>query len=203
MPSRVLQLSDAHGHLSAVRKCVPSSFQLREVVQSPWSVIGLTARSVGAGPPFRSSGVEWSQFERLVGEAFRRQGYDVAETDTGGGDGSVDLVVEKDNSRFLVQCKQWRTQRVGVTTIRELNGVRNCRPQSSGRIRVTCGDFTHEAQRFAQECGIELVNGDALASLIRAVGHQRNENVALPTKAELRPASLEVPPLDDQCPKCG
>ena len=48
----------------------------------------------------------WREFEMLVGEAFRLQGYQVVETGGGGADGGVDLVLRKDRETFLVQCKQ-------------------------------------------------------------------------------------------------
>src|SRR5271168_4658574 len=62
--------------------------------------------------------LSWQDFERLVGEGFRRRGFEVVE---GGGavpDGGIDLVLTRGNERFLVQCKQWRAQRVGVSVVR-------------------------------------------------------------------------------------
>lgn len=52
--------------------------------------------------------MSWQEFELLVGEAFRLQGYEVAEIGGGGPDGGVDLVLRKDREKFLVQCKQWK-----------------------------------------------------------------------------------------------
>ncbi|WAT14980.1 restriction endonuclease [Xanthomonas fragariae] len=37
----------------------------------------------------------WRQFEQLVGEAFRRQGYSVEHTGLGGADGGIDLILRK------------------------------------------------------------------------------------------------------------
>ena len=65
------------------------------------------------------NGMTWQEFEMLVGEAFRRRGYTVAETGGGGADGGVDLVLKRSGEKFLVQCKQWKAFKVGVTTIRE------------------------------------------------------------------------------------
>jgi restriction system protein len=39
--------------------------------------------------------ISWQEFEELVGEAFRRNGYTVTETGGGGADGGVDLVLKK------------------------------------------------------------------------------------------------------------
>ena len=55
-------------------------------------------------------GLTWQAFELLVGEAYRRQGYEVEETGGSGPDGSVDLVLRRRGEVALVQCKQWRTR---------------------------------------------------------------------------------------------
>ena len=89
-------------------------------------------------------GMSWQQFERLVGEAFRLQGYRVMETGGGGADGGVDLVLSKDGEKHLVQCKQWRAFKVGVDVVRELYGVMAARGAAGGFV-VTSGRFTDEA----------------------------------------------------------
>jgi restriction system protein len=53
-------------------------------------------------------GMSWREFEILVGEAFRLQGYGVTEIGGGGADGGVDLVLKKGSEKFLVHCKQWK-----------------------------------------------------------------------------------------------
>lgn len=85
--------------------------------------------------------MSWQGFEMLVGEAFRRNGYTVAETGGGGADGGVDLVLRKGAEKFLVQCKQWRAYKVGVSTIRELYGVMAATGAAGGFV-VTSGVFT-------------------------------------------------------------
>ena len=59
-------------------------------------------------------GMSWQEFELLVGEAFRLQGYEVSELGGQGPDGGVDLVLRKGREKFLVQCKQWKAFKVGV-----------------------------------------------------------------------------------------
>jgi restriction system protein len=41
----------------------------------------------------------------------------MTDNEAAGPDGGVDLQLKKDGNRFLVQCKQWRTQKVGVNDI--------------------------------------------------------------------------------------
>ena len=110
--------------------------------------------------------MSWQQFELLVGEGFRQQGYSVAETGAGGADGGVDLVLSKGGERFLVQCKQWKAFKVGVTVVRELYGVMAARGAAGGFV-VTSGRFTEEATRFADGRNIRLIDGPALLRLIR------------------------------------
>lgn len=61
--------------------------------------------------------LSWREFEQLVGEAYRRQGYSVVETGGGGADGGVDVRLSRGGETVLVQCKRWRTQRVGVDKV--------------------------------------------------------------------------------------
>jgi len=112
--------------------------------------------------------MSWQQFEVLVGEAFRRRGYSVAETGGGGADGGIDLALKKQGETFLVQCKQWKATKVGVTTVRELYGVMAAKGATGGFV-VTSGVFTDEARAFAVGRNIELIDGKALHALIRGV----------------------------------
>ena len=78
--------------------------------------------------------IDWRDFEHLVGEAFRRQGYGVAETGLGGPDGGVDLILRKDGRRTLVQCKQWRRRQVPVNVVARSSTQdqwKDCAPMSA------------------------------------------------------------------------
>jgi restriction system protein len=85
-------------------------------------------------------GMSWQDFELLVGEAFRLQGYEVTELGGEGPDGGVDLVLRKDREKFLVQCKQWKAFKVGVQVVRELYGVMAAQGAAGGFV-VTSGTF--------------------------------------------------------------
>jgi len=136
--------------------------------------------------------MSWKQFEALVGEAFRRKGYSVTETGGGGADGGIDLVLKKEGETFLVQCKQWKAYKVGVSTVRELYGVMAAEGATGGFV-VTSGVFTDEARAFATGRNIELLDGKALHALIRGVGAPSKAASAAPTiKPEDAPA----------CPVC-
>ena len=76
-------------------------------------------------------------FEDLLGEAYRRQGYQVTETIGGGADGGVDLVLRRDGKVTIVQCKRWRGKPVPVQTVRELYGVMVDRRADSAKLVAT------------------------------------------------------------------
>ncbi|MBB4223944.1 hypothetical protein GGD71_004735 [Variovorax guangxiensis] len=84
------------------------------------NLVSNTAQAKGA---YALNGMSWQEFEMLVGEAFRMQGFSVSETGGGGADGGADLVLSKGTEKFIVQCKQWKAYKVGVDVVRELYGV--------------------------------------------------------------------------------
>ena len=114
-------------------------------------------------------GMSWREFEMLVGEGFRLQGYQVVETGAGGADGGVDLVLTKPGTngaeKFLVQCKQWRAFKVGVDVVRELYGVMAAKGATGGFV-VTSGRFTDDAISFASGRNLTLLDGPKLHGLL-------------------------------------
>lgn len=138
-------------------------------------------------------GLTWQQFERLVGEAFRRQGFAVEETGGSSPDGGIDLVLRKDGERFLVQCKQWRALKVGVTTVRELYGVMAADGAVGGFV-VTSGRFTDEARRFAEGRNVRLVDGAEVERWV-AVSRTNPAEPVVDTHVASAPAS-------PRCPSC-
>ncbi len=118
--------------------------------------------------------LSWKSFEELVGEAYRRQGYQVLENTSGGADGGVDLRLIKDGKTTLVQCKQWRSQSGGVKTVREMYGLMVA--ESANEVIIACtGSYTIEAQRFAENKPITLITGDQLQTLVSSVQTASNE----------------------------
>jgi restriction system protein len=115
--------------------------------------------------------LSWRQFEELVGEAYRKQGYSVTETGGGGADGGVDLIIRKNGEKLLVQCKQWKLQKIGVKVVRELYGVVTAEGASGG-IVICSGTFTRDAHDFAKGKPIELVEGTALARMIEEINEK-------------------------------
>ena len=131
--------------------------------------------------------LSWKDFEFLVSESYRRKGYKVRENLSAGADGGVDLVLTKDNEVTLVQCKQWKTKAIPVTTIRELYGVMMAKNAQKGVV-VCSGAFTKDAMDFAEGKPIELIDGLRLRGLIGSI--QKTDNISISNDKPL-------------CPKCN
>ncbi|WP_430388869.1 restriction endonuclease [Dyella sp. 20L07] len=117
--------------------------------------------------------MDWQNFELLVGEAFRRQGYSVVENGLGGADGGVDLFLHKNGQTTLVQCKQWRTYKITVNIVREMFGLLTHHGAAAVKI-VALGDYTPDARRFVVGKPIELIDGQTLLASVRKVQISRS-----------------------------
>lgn len=109
----------------------------------------------------------WRDFELLVGQLFKKQGYRIAEG-AGSQDGGIDITLtDSEGKILLVQCKHWKSSKVGVAVVRELAGVVQLNQAHSG-IVVCSGRYTREARAEAEQLGISLVTGDELLAHIAA-----------------------------------
>lgn len=113
------------------------------------------------------SALGWEDFERLVAVSFERAGYRVVRRGGAGPDGGVDLEVYRGRDKYLVQCKHWKTYRVGVSVVRELYGVMAAEGAVGGMV-VTSGRFTEDAAAFAKGRAIKLVDARGLGQLVKA-----------------------------------
>lgn len=145
----------------------------------------------------------WRQFEQLVGEAFRRQGYVVEEMGLGGPDGGIDLVLRNASQRVLVQCKQWRRRQVGVSVVREMAGL--LAHHRADAVKIVCvGTFTRDAEAFARGKSIELIDGVRLLAMIQAAKEGQGSAQAPSSRVEpVVPATLKVSESASACPRCG
>lgn len=162
--------------------------------------------------------LSWREFEMLVGEFYRQQGYDVVET-APGADGGIDIDgTAPGGQRVVIQCKHWRKSSIGVKVVRETLGVLH--KIGTGRAIVICtGSFTREAQNFADGAPIELIAGDQLIHMLgslevgshRGAADARESDGAKPVSEPAEPASHKPSPPEAfmppkaarMCPKCG
>lgn len=145
--------------------------------------------------------IDWKDFESLVAEAYRRQGYHVIESPGRGPDGGIDLTLRHDGATHLVQCKQRTKANVGVKVVRELYGLLTAHEAASA-ILITTSDYTPDAREFAEGKPISLVTGPDLLQLIRSVQPKpaapSTESPAPTPEPTTRPTA--TPPT---CPRCG
>ena len=155
--------------------------------------------------PDALDGMSWQDFELLVGEAFRLQGYEVTELGGEGPDGGVDLVLSKGREKFLVQCKQWKAFKVGVAIVRELYGVMAAKGAAGGFV-VTSGSFTEEAIAFASGRNVTLVDGPKLFGLIQQAKAARGSQGRAEVSVQQRPVTpfaLAAAASAMACPTCS
>ncbi len=112
--------------------------------------------------------LSWREFEELVAEAFRREGYRVEENRKASSDGGVDIRLRRNGKLVLVQCKNWNRNRVGVGVVREMCGVM-MDEGAAGVVIVCSGGFTRDAWGFAKGKPVRLVGGRALMEMIGRV----------------------------------
>ncbi len=124
----------------------------------------------------------WREFEDLVAAVYQANGYDVEARGGDMPDGGIDLIVRKDDKRWIVQCKHYRDQWVGVRPIRELLGIVTVE-KATGGVFVASGVFDEQAKAFAKETDqLELVGGEQLLDLINQSAAKR---------------------IQTKCPDCG
>lgn len=123
---------------------------------------GADLPAVPGGAAISLDGMEMREFEALVGEAFKLQGYQIIDA---GRDRSSGLVLRRQRQTFIVLSKHWRVAKVGVDAVQALHRAMTAQGAEGG-FALTIGRFGREATIFAANCNIRLIEGSALVSLI-------------------------------------
>jgi restriction system protein len=132
----------------------------------------------------------WRDFESLAAGYFESKNYKILENTVSGSDGGVDIWLTKNGKRYIAQCKHFKKNKVGISTVRELLGTITYENVQGGFI-VTSSILTTPAFEFARNNNIGVVNGNDLLS-----------NNSLPDIPDEKPKrySQDSPP---QCHECG
>lgn len=136
--------------------------------------------------------LDWQEFEALLAEAFRRQGFTVDHCGAAGPDGGIDLRLGKAGALTLVQCKHWRDRQVGVRVARELLGVITSEGAQDGII-VTSGSFTPDAVEFASKNPIRLIDGRELVKMVGQAQRSGRISEASPSSPAPAPMTARMP----------
>jgi restriction system protein len=124
--------------------------------------------SAGVDPGERLStlrAMPWEEFSTLLNEAYRRQGYSVAPAEGPG----YDFKLTKGGRTFLLQCRRWKVNQVGVAPIRELADA-VARTEAYKGICISAGEFSEPARKLTSTEPVSLVSGSELVQLIGRIG---------------------------------
>lgn len=155
--------------------------------------------------------LSWREFEQMVSEAFRTEGFRVSEGAGRSPDGGIDLDLRSPaGKRVLVQCKHWKKAKIGVSIVREMLGVLT-REKADKVIIVVTGSFTKEAVRWAQGQPIELIDGPALLQRFSSMNpgpppsESKPQSLARNEAFSPSPSSAPASPpaANNECPRCG
>jgi restriction system protein len=139
--------------------------------------------------------LRWRDFDVLLNEHFRRQGYLALERSGGAPDGSSDLLLQRGTSLYLAMCGPWRAEQVDATVVRGLHDALVARRMAGGFV-VTSGVFTDDASRFAEGKALHLIDGRTLLMSLRG------QMSLTPPQVRETVAFAGTKPLP-VCPKCG
>ena len=150
------------------------------------------------------------EFERVVAEYYRRQGYTVEHCGTGNGrsrfDGGIDLKMYRDGEYTIVQCKRENALQVTHNVGHELLGVLMTE-RADHAIVVNAGEFTKAAwTSAAKNPQLELIDGDRLREMLpeyavpvprpviaAAVGNEKEDSSGVPGWPLSGPVAKPVP----------
>jgi hypothetical protein len=97
-----------------------------------------------------------SEFEHLIAALYESQGFD-ATVIGGTGDGGIDIEARRGEMRLAIQCKHWKTKKVGPREVRELRGA--ILDTSVTPVLVTSGLCSDATRNAARERGVDLLVG--------------------------------------------
>jgi len=105
------------------------------------------------------------EFENYIGNLFIKLGY---KTQVIGGsyDEGIDVIAKKNGIKHYIQCKKYSNS-VGVKEVREFYGALSDKLSNDKAFFITTNFFTEEAERFAADKPIELIDGYKLIKYIR------------------------------------
>jgi restriction system protein len=140
--------------------------------------------------------IEWRRFEAVC-EGFFAQGGFKTKSQSHGADGGVDIWMYSDHAEgpvSIAQCKSRSKAEVTVDHVRAFYGVMASHKLQRGTF-VTNSTYTAPAQKFANENGIHILDGDKLLTIILTrTPEQQKELLNIAYEGE-----YSIP----TCPSCG
>ena len=107
--------------------------------------------------------LSWEGYFALVGDIFRREGYEVFGGEGPDGD-VIDMEVVRGAERLLVNCQLRGLDPIGVEPLGEMHLV--AQRNEAGVAIVSDGDFSPAAWEFADEQSIVIIDREILTGLV-------------------------------------
>ncbi len=126
-----------------------------------WRQRGLPAPAEVERLLAQAAGMAWPQLEAALRAGFVREGHSVLPAPPG-----ADLLLERDGRRVLVGARRWKAARHGAEALQPLLDAMQRAGIGHGAW-VALGELTPQARQVAKSAGVELLEGDALARLLR------------------------------------
>ncbi len=134
-------------------------------------------------------GMNPTEFEEYTADLFTKLGYKAYAVGRSH-DGGIDVIAEKDGIKHYIQCKKFITSKVSVGNVRDFYGAITHKLTNGQGYFITTNKFTLEAQKFAKDEPIELIDGFKLVDYIRLAEKESGES------------PVSVNKIVDQCPLC-
>ncbi|PJI96402.1 restriction system protein [Acidovorax sp. 69] len=109
----------------------------------------------------------WRSFADTLATAWERAGYTV-ERLGGNQAAGADMRLTQGGKTTLVSAKRWKAATHGVEPLRELHAAMVVSDAPAGVYMAAFGQVSDNAQVFAREHGIVVLQGDAVAQLLLA-----------------------------------
>lgn len=106
-----------------------------------------------------------TDFEKFCAELFEKMGY-CTEITLQTNDGGYDIILLRNDEKTIVECKCYsHKNKVGRPAIQKLVGANNI-ALADKMIFITTSDFSSYAVSYADEVGVELINGCKLIQML-------------------------------------
>ena len=132
-----------------------------------------------------------TRFEALCADLFQKMGYS-AQVTPPTNDGGYDIVLTKDSSKTIVECKCYSVgHHIGRPTIQKLVGA-NSIAHADHMLFVTTSNYSSGAIEYAASSGVSLINGSELLKLLSTYGFLHKNDVTIaPSEWQLTVSDLK------------
>jgi len=156
--------------VAAAYAWLPAQYRLAGAMgAAPFAIIGVIAAWRQARLPSAKRSEEvlravaamaWPQFSSVLEQGFAKQGYSVERRQ-----GAADFALLRAGRTTLVSARRWKAARHGEESLQTLHSA--AQAGDADCIYVALGDLSANAQNFAKRNNIQLMQGPALAYLLR------------------------------------